>query len=59
MAEQVVGEILKNAWHLPIQQGVYHLTAGFGECSSLWSHCHTGLDFAAPEGTPIVAVATA
>src|SRR3954471_1861850 len=44
LAEQTVGEILKNAWQLPIATGVYHLTAGFGECSSLWSHCHTGLD---------------
>jgi murein DD-endopeptidase MepM/ murein hydrolase activator NlpD len=57
LAEQTVGEILENAWHLPIAPGAYHLTAGFGECSSLWSHCHTGLDFAAPEGTPILAVA--
>ena len=56
-AEQAVGEILKNAWRLPIAPGAYHLTAGFGECSSLWSHCHTGLDFAAPEGTPILSVA--
>ena len=56
-AEQAVAEILENAWHLPIAKGTYHLTAGFGQCSSLWSHCHTGLDFAAPSGTPIVAVA--
>jgi murein DD-endopeptidase MepM/ murein hydrolase activator NlpD len=57
LAEQRVAEILKNAWQLSIARGTYHLTAGFGECSSLWSHCHTGLDFAAPEGTPILAVA--
>jgi murein DD-endopeptidase MepM/ murein hydrolase activator NlpD len=42
---------------LPVQAGVYHLTARFGEYSALWSHFHTGLDFAAPTGTPIMAVA--
>jgi murein DD-endopeptidase MepM/ murein hydrolase activator NlpD len=35
----------------------YQLTARYGESSSLWSTVHTGLDFAAPEGTPLVAVA--
>ncbi len=56
-AELAVGEILENAWKLPLASGVYRLTARFGQCSGLWSHCHTGLDFAAPEGTPILALA--
>ena len=56
-AEQAVAEILDNAWQLPLASGVYRLTARFGQCSALWSRCHTGLDMAAPEGTPILAVA--
>lgn len=34
----------------------YTLTARFGQCSSRWAACHTGLDFAAGIGTPIRAV---
>lgn len=34
----------------------YTLTARFGQCGSAWAACHTGLDFAAPSGTPITAV---
>jgi murein DD-endopeptidase MepM/ murein hydrolase activator NlpD len=41
-------------WVLPITG--YRLTAGFGMVSGLWSHAHTGQDFAAPVGTPIRAV---
>jgi len=44
----------QNRWQLPVHS--YHLTARFGEYG-LWSSYHTGLDFAAPSGTPIYAVA--
>jgi murein DD-endopeptidase MepM/ murein hydrolase activator NlpD len=54
-AERYAGEIAANAWHLPV--GGYRLTASFGESSGLWSSTHTGLDFAADSGTPVVAVA--
>ncbi|WP_300680547.1 M23 family metallopeptidase [Nocardioides sp.] len=45
-----------NQWQLPMAHGVYRLTARFGD-SGLWANRHTGLDFAAPVGTPIHAVA--
>ncbi|CAI9401789.1 M23 family metallopeptidase [Nocardioides sp. T2.26MG-1] len=38
-------------WTTPV--AAYHLTARFGETSSLWASSHTGLDFAAPTGTPV------
>ena len=43
------------AWVLPVRS--YHLTGRFGQVSGLWSHFHTGLDFAAPSGTEIRSVA--
>ncbi|GAA1921299.1 hypothetical protein GCM10009815_15030 [Nocardioides marmoribigeumensis] len=54
-AEDAAKKLAKDAWVLPVSG--YRLTARFGQCSGLWSHCHTGLDFAAPSGTPIKAVA--
>jgi murein DD-endopeptidase MepM/ murein hydrolase activator NlpD len=56
-AEKQAAEIKLHQWVLPVAPGVYHLTARFGDASYLWSHFHTGLDFAAPTGTPIMAVA--
>lgn len=40
---------------LPIKGG-YLLTARFGQCGTRWANCHTGLDFAAPIGTPALSV---
>lgn len=48
-------EIRANQWVLPVAG--YELTATWGEVSSYWSTYHTGLDFAAASGTPIVSVA--
>ncbi|MFD7161241.1 M23 family metallopeptidase [Kribbella sp. NPDC059898] len=41
---------------LPVDKGAYHLTARFNDSGSNWQDKHTGLDFAAPSGTPIKAV---
>jgi murein DD-endopeptidase MepM/ murein hydrolase activator NlpD len=38
-------------WELPVVG--YHLTGRFGQSSGLWASTHTGLDFAAAEGTRI------
>lgn len=42
-------------WVVPVAD--YRLTGRFGDSDSLWASSHTGLDFAAPEGTPVRAVA--
>jgi murein DD-endopeptidase MepM/ murein hydrolase activator NlpD len=54
-AQRRAHQIAANRWVLPTEH--FHLTAGFGQSSYLWSSVHTGLDFAAPSGTPIFAVA--
>ena len=53
-AEKQAAKIALNAWGLPVPS--YRLTAGFGQSSGLWANTHTGLDFAAPTGTPIHSV---
>lgn len=52
--EKRAAQLKTSQWVLPVAG--YHLTARFGQKSALWATVHTGLDFAAPSGTPIVAV---
>ena len=43
----------------PLHKGTYRLSGGFGDVGPLWaSGYHTGLDFAAPAGTPAHAAKT-
>jgi murein DD-endopeptidase MepM/ murein hydrolase activator NlpD/endonuclease/exonuclease/phosphatase family metal-dependent hydrolase len=43
-------------WGWPVPDG-FGITARFGECSSLWSSCHTGTDFDTAAGVPVSAAA--
>ena len=54
-ANKQAAKIQANQWVMPVSG--YRLSATFGLSSALWSTVHTGLDFAAPAGTPLVAVA--
>ena len=54
LADQRSSLLAANRWQLPLS--TYRLTATFGEYG-LWSSYHTGLDFAAPAGTPLLAMA--
>jgi murein DD-endopeptidase MepM/ murein hydrolase activator NlpD len=53
-AEAQAAKIALNQWTLPMKS--YRLTAEFGDYG-LWANYHTGLDFAAPNGTPLYAIA--
>lgn len=53
-AEKQAHRIALNRWKLPVSG--YRLTATFGQSSGLWANTHTGLDFAAPTGTPVMSV---
>ena len=55
-AEKHAKVLEQNLWQLPLAG--YRLTAQFGE-TGLWATYHTGLDLAAPPGTPLVAIANA
>jgi len=45
---------------LPVTPGSYRLTARYNQAGSAWSSgFHTGLDFAAPTGTPLYAITDA
>jgi biotin carboxyl carrier protein len=55
-AEKEAKNINADQWVLPVAG--YRLSAEFGQAGSYWSSgYHTGLDFAAPTGTPIKSIA--
>ncbi|WP_219924379.1 peptidoglycan DD-metalloendopeptidase family protein [Nocardioides campestrisoli] len=54
-AERQADKIEANLWVMPVEG--YRLSATYGSVSGLWASSHTGLDFAAPAGTPLRAVA--
>lgn len=55
-AEKYANRIAANLWQFPLPAGSFRINDSFGECSYLWANCHTGEDFSAPAGTPVLAV---
>ncbi|WP_051966780.1 M23 family metallopeptidase [Kitasatospora mediocidica] len=53
-AQPVEQPVAQGEFTLPTSK--YTLTAQYGQSTSPWAHLHTGLDFAAPTGTPVTAV---
>jgi murein DD-endopeptidase MepM/ murein hydrolase activator NlpD len=53
-AEKQAARIALNLWKPPLSS--YRLTATFGESSGLWANTHTGLDFSAPDGAPVMSI---
>ncbi|MEU6864816.1 M23 family metallopeptidase [Streptomyces sp. NPDC046876] len=53
-AAQAAAKAAAVTWQKPV--AVYTLSATFGKGGTLWSHKHSGQDFACPVGTPVKAV---
>ncbi|MER5784725.1 M23 family metallopeptidase [Streptomyces mobaraensis] len=53
-AERITAARAKRTYVLPVSS--YRITARFGQAGGMWSHRHTGTDFAAPTGSPVKAV---
>lgn len=56
-AEKHADQIARNLWVFPLPAGTYRVSYNYGQCSYLWANCHTGEDFGAPTGTPIMSIA--
>ncbi|RYU15602.1 M23 family metallopeptidase [Nocardioides iriomotensis] len=56
-AEKHAKVIARNAWQFALPSGSYRVSYNYGQCSYLWSNCHTGEDFSAPYGTTIYNIA--
>jgi murein DD-endopeptidase MepM/ murein hydrolase activator NlpD len=53
-AREAEAKRLAKMWKLPTSN--FRITAGYGQSGTNWSNLHTGLDFAAPTGTPAKAI---
>ncbi|MFD3719264.1 M23 family metallopeptidase [Streptomyces sp. NPDC058674] len=51
---KAVSAAKKGVWDKPVEK--YTLSATFGRGGSMWSHKHSGQDFAVPVGTPVQSV---
>lgn len=55
-AEQArLAEAARTSWVRPVEG--YRVTGGFGDRGRMWDSTHSGLDLAAPTGTPVVTTA--
>ncbi|MET9690235.1 M23 family metallopeptidase [Streptomyces sp. NPDC006514] len=54
-AAGAAGSSKTGLWDKPLEK--YTLSATFGKGGNMWSHKHSGQDFAAPVGTPVKAAA--
>ena len=50
-AGKEAGEAKTGGWTKPVRK--YHLSASFNQAGGMWSHKHSGQDFAVPTGTPV------
>lgn len=57
-AQSRADELEANRWVLPLKPGTYRISEGFGQGVEWRGYAHSGLDMAAPSGSPVFAVAS-